>query len=325
MFRRVQQQEPILSSSIMTRRLITERPETDVAQAIHNLLHHGISGMPVIDGIGKYLGVFSEKCCLRVLQRVSHLLGSPEDREPVAGQFMQGDVIALTPEHDVYDAIRILLSQNISGAPVVARNKEFLGIFSEKTSMSVLINGAMYGLPTTTVGHFLNADRGRLIDEQTTLLEVARIFYETPYRRLAVMRGNRVVGQISRRDVLRSSRILQAILQHQLATIEAKPDDDELHDVIRGHSELPSTSVSAVMDQHAKTVNEETDLLSIAGIFLSTPYRRLPVLRGDKIVGQISRRDVLRAAMQMVEPEEVSASQVLYLSAIRSREESSVV
>ena len=79
------------------------------------------------------------------------------------------------------------------------------------------------------------------------------------------------------------------------------------------------------MDQHAKTVNEETDLLSIAGIFLSTPYRRLPVLRGDKIVGQISRRDVLRAAMQMVEPEEVSASQVLYLSAIRSREESSVV
>ncbi|MEZ5941533.1 MAG: CBS domain-containing protein [Planctomycetaceae bacterium] len=325
MFQKLQHREPVLASNIMTRRLITERPETDVAEAIHQLLHHGISGMPVVSGAGQYLGVFSEKCCLRVLQQTSRMLPSVEAREPMAGQFMRGDVIALTPEHDVYDAIQILLSQNISGAPVVAKNKEFLGIFSEKSSMSVLINGAMYSLPTTTVGQFLNRDRGRLIDEQTTLLEVAKIFHETPYRRLAVVRRERVVGQISRRDVLRSSRILQAILQYQFNREDATRSDEPTREAVEGLQQLPSTSVSAFMDQQAKTINEETDLLSIAGIFLNTPYRRLPVLRGEKVVGQISRRDVLRAAIQLVEPEEVSASQVLYLSAVRSREESSVV
>ena len=39
----------------------------------------------------------------------------------------------------------------------------------------------------------------------------------------------------------------------------------------------------------------ETDLFSVADTFMRHNYRRMPVVDGKKLVGQISRRDVLCA------------------------------
>jgi CBS domain-containing protein len=70
------------------------------------------------------------------------------------------------------------------------------------------------------------------------------------------------------------------------------------------------------MDKVAHTITEDTDLLGMAYIFLHTPYRRLPVLRDEKLVGQVSRRDVLEATHKLftVAPEREKA--MLYLSAL---------
>ena len=43
------------------------------------------------------------------------------------------------------------------------------------------------------------------------------------------------------------------------------------------------------------TVEPTSDLFSVADKFLKHNFRRMPVLKGKKLVGQISRRDVLRA------------------------------
>ena len=42
-------------------------------------------------------------------------------------------------------------------------------------------------------------------------------------------------------------------------------------------------------------INSNADLFSAADIFLKNNFRRLPVLDGDQLIGQISRRDLLRA------------------------------
>ncbi len=71
------------------------------------------------------------------------------------------------------------------------------------------------------------------------------------------------------------------------------------------------------MDADAKTITVDIDLLTIAQTFLSTPYRRLPVLRDGKVIGQVSRRDVLAGVYRLIEP--VAGDRqlsVLYLSGV---------
>ena len=52
---------------IMTTRLVTLQPKMTVAKAIKTLLHHAISGAPVVDENGALLGMLSEFDCLRAV------------------------------------------------------------------------------------------------------------------------------------------------------------------------------------------------------------------------------------------------------------------
>jgi CBS-domain-containing membrane protein len=178
-----------------------------VFDGIAHLLKHNITGAPVVDSQGNYLGVFSEKCCMSVVTLTAR--GAREGEKRIANSLRAKDImvsrlLTLSPEMDVFKAIGLLLKMRISGAPVVDHERKFLGIFSEKTSMQVLISSGYDQLPTSRVGAFMNQDLQRIIDEETSLLAIAQIFLDTPYRRLEVVRHGQLLGQVSRRDVLRA-------------------------------------------------------------------------------------------------------------------------
>jgi len=87
------------------------------------------------------------------------------------------------------------------------------------------------------------------------------------------------------------------------------------------YEELPSSEVRSYMSTDVFTVSEDLDILSVAQIFRDKGYRRLPVVRDGKLVGQISRRDVMAAVVRLMEPSSDYKSAVLYLSALRERAE----
>ena len=219
--------------------------------------------------------------------------------------------------------IRSLAKHRISGAPVIDEQHNFLGVFSEKTSMRVLVQGAYEQHPSADVGAFMNEDFGRTIAEDVDLLSIAHKFLDTPYRRLPVLRDGKLMGQISRRDVLRVERAASAVVpDRERALLEKSEDIDRSDGSEDTHDRLRSAEVSAFMDRNAPAIEPETNLLAIAQIFLDLPYRRLPVLRDGTLVGQVSRRDVLRAChhqMRMPLPPQAAS---LYLSAITERSES---
>lgn len=87
---------------------------------------------------------------------------------------------------------------------------------------------------------------------------------------------------------------------------------------------LPGNLVGSFMNEPADTIIEETGMLGMAQIFLTKQTRRLPVLRDGKLVGQVSRRDVIGAATKIMKKSPSREKQLLYLSALREMEESPV-
>jgi len=128
----------------------------------------------------------------------------------LAGDIMVTKLVTLSPQMDAFQAIQLLLQYKISGAPVVDTDRTLLGVFSERCSMSVLLEAAYNQMPTTEVYAFMDTDV-RTISEETDLLLIAQIFRNTHCRRLPVLRDGKLVGQISRRDVLRAAHKLHAI------------------------------------------------------------------------------------------------------------------
>ena len=99
-----------------------------------------------------------------------------------------------------------------------------------------------------------------------------------------------------------------------------------LHELSGGRG-LPAVAFDpgfAYMDTEALTIDEEMDLLSIAQIFLNTHARRLPVLNEGKLMGQISRRDVLSAIHAMSAFANSEESALLYLSSLVERHEAPI-
>jgi CBS domain-containing protein len=118
-----------------------------------------------------------------------------------AREFMVSDLVTLSPKTDVVEAVQTLLRRRISGAPVVDANGRYLGVFSEKCAMQVLLDAAYEELPTFEVGAFMDTG-AQTIGPDTHLLSIAQVFLLTPYRRLPVVEDGVLLGQVSRRDVM---------------------------------------------------------------------------------------------------------------------------
>ena len=129
-----------------------------------------------------------------------------------AREFMVTRLVTLPPQMDVLEGVRMLLKNRISGAPVVDGDGKYLGVFSEKCSMQVLLDAAYDQLPSNEVRAFMDCD-AKTITPDTDLLTVAQVFLLTTYRRLPVLdEAGMLVGQVSRRDVLRAA---MKALDHQ--------------------------------------------------------------------------------------------------------------
>jgi CBS domain-containing protein len=126
----------------------------------------------------------------------------------VARDIMVTRLVTLAPEMDVFEAIDLLLKHQISGAPVVDAAGNFVGLFSEQRAISLLVAAAYDRAPTSSIGPFVLTDVAT-ISPQTDLLTIAERFLNHNQRRLPVLDDEgRLVGQVSRRDVLRAARQL---------------------------------------------------------------------------------------------------------------------
>lgn len=125
----------------------------------------------------------------------------------LARDIMVTRLVTLRPDMDVFDAIEQLVKHQVSGAPVVDEAGNFVGVFSERCSISLLLAANFDGAPTNRIEPFVDRDV-ETVSPDTDLLTIAERFLNSEHRRLPVLDAGRLVGQISRRDVLKAAHKL---------------------------------------------------------------------------------------------------------------------
>jgi CBS domain-containing protein len=112
---------------------------------------------------------------------------------------MNRKVVSLIPQATVEEAIRTLLEHKISGAPVIDKEGKLVGIISQFQLLEVLYDPQ---IRTQRVQQIMTKDVLTL--EDTALLGMAaNLFVLHRIHRLPVLSGGRVVGVISRSDLLK--------------------------------------------------------------------------------------------------------------------------
>jgi len=117
---------------------------------------------------------------------------------PTAEQVMQRNVVSLLPTATVEQAIRLLRELGFSGAPVVDRNGTLVGIISEFALLEVVYDPS---IRTAPLSRFMTRDV-LTVDEDTPLSDIATLFVRHRIRRVPVVRDGRLVGVVSRPDLL---------------------------------------------------------------------------------------------------------------------------
>ena len=126
-------------------------------------------------------------------------------------QYMATNLITYHPEQSIYEVIDSMLKNKISGGPVVNDQNELVGIISEQDCLKELIDTSYHNLllSEAKVKNYMTSNV-HTIDGNMDVLEAANEFLQRNYRRFPVMENGKLIGQISRRDILKAAHNMKS-------------------------------------------------------------------------------------------------------------------
>ncbi len=146
---------------------------------------------------------------------------------------------------------------------VLGGDGSYLGLLTERDAIRTLADPA-----TTKVRSVYR--RAPKLSPEDDVLRAARLMLENDTRYLPVVSDGRVVGVVDADDVLE----------------------------VASRSKFGETKVSEVMTQDPVTISEDETVARALALMRKEGVSRLPVLRGDRVVGMLTIRDVLEKVVR---------------------------
>lgn len=117
------------------------------------------------------------------------------------------DMITFRPDQGIDEVINTIIEKKISGAPVLDENRKLVGIISEKDCLRIIVEQAYHNLPFNArkVSDYMTV-QVKTLSPDSDVVTAANEFLTTPIRRLPVVENGQLLGQVSRRDILRAAK-----------------------------------------------------------------------------------------------------------------------
>jgi CBS domain-containing protein len=120
-------------------------------------------------------------------------------------------IITFAPDQPIQEVISIIVDKKIAGAPVLDDEHHLVGIISEKDCLRIIVDQAYYNLPAETrkVSDYMTP-KVRTLSPKTSLVAAAMEFLNSPIRRFPIVENGMLIGQVSRRHILKAAQNLKS-------------------------------------------------------------------------------------------------------------------
>ena len=137
------QPDAVKVREIMSRPVITARPDTKVKEAAGLMVEHGVSALPVLDASGALVGIVSEADLIPIEARPD-ARGQATPLAPTAGttpqtvaEVMTREVVSVTDQTELSQATRTMLLHGLKRVPVM-KGDRLVGIVSRRDLVKVI-------------------------------------------------------------------------------------------------------------------------------------------------------------------------------------------
>ncbi len=118
-----------------------------------------------------------------------------------ARDIMNTNVVSVKKDTPIFEAVKLLVENNISGLPVVEDDMTLVGIFSEKDAVDLFYEGEQ--AEDKTVSDYMTEPAVHF-EENSALVNICDFLVKNIFRRVPITSEGRLVGIISVQDVLNS-------------------------------------------------------------------------------------------------------------------------
>jgi len=122
--------------------------------------------------------------------------------------FMDHNPHAVSASTSIKDAVAMMLKYGLNGVPVIDDNQKLIGYLSEQDCVKDMLNDAFYSEEPGPVSQVMQ-DQVMSVSPETSIVELAQIIIKNRPKNYPVKKEGKLVGLISRSDVLR------ALMKHE--------------------------------------------------------------------------------------------------------------
>ena len=251
----------------------------------------GISGVPVIKS-KKLVGIITRK----------DLLQKPEETQ--LGLLMTTKPVTISPDADIREAARLLITRRIRRLPVV-ENGKLVGLLSVADMIHAI---AQMKIKEEIKDAFMSQTFA--LWEETPLPVVGRVMEISGVDAIPILDAeSRLQGIISERDLIRNSSIEDSV---GVSDFSNGTDDDEwtwesirdMHTLSYSISkvQLPDRPVKTAMVKNVVAVPQNAEVSECALKMRRARVDQLPVINGDKrLVAMLYDRELLKVLCRPAE------------------------
>jgi len=245
--------------------VLTIRKDKSVYEAVAMMVKGHISGLPVVDDTG-LVGIVSEKDVLRLLYNTEFLQGAVED-------YMTTNVVSFDEDDDLGDICDCLIDSNFRRVPILHQGN-LAGIISRsdiiRTCNSIF--------------------RARNMAERAVRREIGPLAGDVMKRGLLTVRRQTDIYEAM--QILATMNVTGLPVVDDYMNLVGMITEKDMLGLLRDPNAQPGNTES-FMTEKVASFNHDDSLFDVCDCLINNHFRRVPILNQGKVVGIVSRADLM--------------------------------